>query len=169
MNSPLKGIPTRQLWIMDNQAYYAQRTVHIGTGRTSMCCTDGCWTQLCRLQTAQGHLDRRQAAADISPHSSGQSFFPSAGLCPPRQNAFSPPPCPVSRTCSQQPHHTELWYSSHFSQGISQSAQDASKAIWNTDLHSQSTTPGLALWHCPVILQWPAPPLMLAETRFYTE
>ena len=62
-----------------------------------MCCSDGCWTQLCRLQTAQGHLDRRQAA-DISPHSSGQSFFPSAGLCPPRQNAFSPPPSPVSRT-----------------------------------------------------------------------
>lgn len=97
MNSPLKEIPTRQLWIMDSQAYYAQRTIHIGTGRTRMCCSDGCWTQLCRLQTAQGHLDRRQAA-DISPHSSGQSFFPSAGLCPPRQNAFSPPPSPVSRT-----------------------------------------------------------------------
>lgn len=109
MISPLKEIPTRQLWIMGNQAYYARKTVHIGTGGTSMCCTDGCWTQLCRLQTAQGRLHRRQAAADISPHSSGQSFFPSAGLCPPRQNAFSPPPSPVFHTGSPSaPSHGAL-------------------------------------------------------------
>ena len=45
----LKEIPTRQLWIMDNKAYYAWRTVQMGNGRPKMCCTDGCWAQLCRL------------------------------------------------------------------------------------------------------------------------
>ena len=84
--------------------------------------------------------------AEISLHSSGQSFLPNAGLCPSRQNAFSPSPSPVSRT---DPPSTP---SQGGSDTQTMSHKESAKVLkrpqrpLEIDLHPQSvTTPGLAL------------------------
>lgn len=162
MNNPLKEIPTKQLWIMDNKTNYANRTVQTGNGGTDMCC---CCTQLCKLWTAQGHSGRRQVGAEIHLYSTGQSFLPSAGLYPSRQNAFSPPaqrllwPTPAPNTgFPSAPAQGALKVKPHLIRHQPKCSKGLKDHLKYSFTPMSVTTPGLALWPCSMLLQQPASP-----------
>lgn len=88
----------------------------------------------------------RQVVAEISLHSSGRSFLPSAGLCPSRQNVFSPSPSPVSRTGPPSAPSQGGSDAQTMSQKESAKVLKRPQRLLEIDLHPQSvTTPGLAL------------------------